>query len=58
MPLLYEAPPQSIAEVAMRLRSLACTIDRWHAPHASRATRRSPGFMKRMNSGLSLLRSV
>ena len=58
MPLLYAAPPHSIAEVAMRLRSVAWMTLRWQAPHASRAARRSPGLMKRMNSGLSRFISV
>src|SRR5262245_50663608 len=47
-----------MAEVAIRLRSEACTIARWQAPQASRAVRRSPGLMKRTNSGDSRFRSV
>ena len=39
MPLLYEAPLNSIAPVAIRLRSAACITGRWHAPHASRTMR-------------------
>ncbi len=39
MPLLYAAPPHSIAVVAIRLRSAAWMIGMWQAPQPSRATR-------------------
>ena len=40
------------------LWSLACTVARWQAPQAWRATRMSPGLMKRMKAGDSRLSCV
>jgi hypothetical protein len=39
MPLLYAAPPQNIAPLAISERSAASIVCTWHAPHASRAMR-------------------
>src|SRR5437867_8511418 len=58
MPLLYAAAPQKTEVVVIGLISTWATSFAWHAPQTCRATRRSPGFTKRMNLGSSLLRSV
>src|SRR5436190_709502 len=51
MPFAYETASQKIAAVVIVLRGTALTCDGWHRPQTSGATRRSPGLMKRTNSG-------
>src|SRR5258706_305061 len=58
MPLLYAAPPISIAEVVIRLRFSWPTSFTWQPPQVCTATRRSPGLRNRTNSGDSWFRAV
>src|ERR1043165_5342073 len=51
MPFAYAAASQKTAAVVMVLRGTAWTCAAWHGPQTSGATRRSPGLMKRTNSG-------